>query len=360
MTRNKSAVPAVVSKGDHVAGLILVMRPGAIGSAVEPRMSAVDERKRAAAVSAMVATAASKQHTESDGALSSIRRVGNVVAYFAICLLPGIGPAIAADAVPLPRERPAAANDQSASSDSEWTACDQRLTELAEFRALPPIAGPGECTAGDVVQLDAVRLPDDMRVTLTPPATLRCPMAEAVAHWIRDDIAPAVAALGTSVRGIETADSFDCRPRNSIPGAKISEHGHANALDVSAFKLSNRKSIELTKAHESKSLRQRFRDSACARFSTVLGNGADAYHETHVHLDLIARHDDYRICQWDVLDESQVAVRAAAKTVQAAQLPKPDTPNIPLPRPRPRTNSQVPSPERHASAGASRSLRANR
>jgi len=322
-------------------------------------MSAVDERKRAA-VSAMLATAASKQRTESDGARSSIRRVGTVLAYFAICLLPGIGPAIAADAVPLPRERPAAANDQSASSDSEWTACDQRLTELAEFRPLPPIAGPGECTASDVVQLDAVRLPSDARVTLTPPATLRCPMAEAVTHWIRDDIAPAVVELGTSVRGVETADSFDCRPRNSIPGAKISEHGHANALDVSAFRLANRKSIELTSAHESKSLRQRFRDSACARFSTVLGNGADAYHETHVHLDLIARHDDYRICQWDVLDEAQVAVRAAAKTVQASQAPKSAaaTANIPLPRPRPPVNS--PSPERHANARASRSPRANR
>jgi hypothetical protein len=56
----------------------------------------------------MVATPASKQRTESDGALISIRRIGHVVAYFAICLLPGIGPAIAVAAVPLPRISPRA------------------------------------------------------------------------------------------------------------------------------------------------------------------------------------------------------------------------------------------------------------
>jgi hypothetical protein len=279
-----------------------------------------------------------------------------------MCLLPGFGQAIAADAVPLPRERPAAANDQSATSDSEWTACDQQLTELAQFRPLPPITGPGECTASDVVQLDAIQMPDDTRVILTPPATLRCPMAEAVAHWMRDDVALEVAALGASVRGIETLDSFDCRGRNGIPGAKISEHGHANALDVRALKLANRKAIELTNAHESKSLRERLRDSACGRFSTVLGNGADAYHESHVHLDLIERKHNYRICEWDVLDEAETAARAAAKAAQAPQPPKSDTAtaNIPLPRPRPRINSQAPSPERHASASASRRTRASR
>jgi hypothetical protein len=66
-------------------------------------------------------------------------------------------------------------------------------------------------------------------------------------------------------------------------------HGHANALDVRAFKLSNGAAIELTDASVAKPLREKLRQSACARFSTVLGNGADAYHDSHVHLDLIER-----------------------------------------------------------------------
>ena len=42
--------------------------------------------------------------------------------------------------------------------------------------------------------------------------------------------------------------------------------------------------------------------SVCARFSTVLGPGSDGYHEDHIHLDLMERRNDYRICQWNVLD----------------------------------------------------------
>jgi hypothetical protein len=42
--------------------------------------------------------------------------------------------------------------------------------------------------------------------------------------------------------------------------------------------------------------------SACTRFSTVLGPGSDGYHEDHIHLDLMERRNNYRICQWDVWD----------------------------------------------------------
>jgi hypothetical protein len=42
--------------------------------------------------------------------------------------------------------------------------------------------------------------------------------------------------------------------------------------------------------------------SVCARFTTVLGPGSDGYHEDHIHLDLMERHNNYKICQWDVWD----------------------------------------------------------
>jgi hypothetical protein len=256
---------------------------------------------------------------------------------FVTILLIAIAQIATAHAVPLPRERPPTADEQL--SAPEWSACDQRLTDLAQFEPRPPIRGPGECTANDVVVLDAVRLPNGEQTRIAPAATLRCPMAEAVAHWVREDVAAAIATLGTRLRSVETAESFDCRGRNGVAGAKISEHGRANALDVRSLKLTNGTAIELTNAHESKSLRERFRNSACARFPTVLGNGADAYHETHVHLDLIERSHNYRICQWDVLDEAEAAARAAAKAAQAPQTLNSDseTESIPLPRPRPRT-----------------------
>jgi hypothetical protein len=63
-------------------------------------------------------------------------------------------------------------------------------------------------------------------------------MAEAAARWVRDDVAPTITTLGKSLRGVETLDSFDCRRRNGIPDAKISEHGHANALLPTVLPLS--------------------------------------------------------------------------------------------------------------------------
>jgi hypothetical protein len=34
----------------------------------------------------------------------------------------------------------------------------------------------------------------------------------------------------------------------------------------------------------------------------VLGPGSDGYHEDHIHLDLMERRGNYRICQWNVWD----------------------------------------------------------
>jgi hypothetical protein len=213
-----------------------------------------------------------------------------------------------AETVPLPRERPATVSkEQSATSSTtvEPSSCQLRLAELAEFKPAQPITGPGECSATDVVTLEAVLLLDHQRVVLSPAATLRCTMAEAVAQWVRNDVAPAIAELIAPVRGVEILDSFSCRTFNGISGAKMSEHGHANALDVHSFKLANGPIVELTNVSVSKPLREKIRNAACSRFSTVLGNGADAYHESHVHIDLMTRTNNYRICQWNVLEDAE-------------------------------------------------------
>ena len=82
----------------------------------------------------------------------------------------------------------------------------------------------------------------------------------------------------------------------------MSEHGRANALDVRAFKLANGQSISLTDRTVPRELRESVLHSVCARFSTVLGPGSDGYHEDHIHLDLMERHNNYKICQWNVWD----------------------------------------------------------
>src|SRR5262249_46360445 len=159
-------------------------------------------------------------------------------------------------------------------------------------------------------------LSDKRHIMLWPPATLRCPMAQAVALWLRDDVAPVIATLGTSLRRGEALDSFVCRGRNGGRGGKISGHGRGNAPRVRAPKLADGSTIGLTDERVAKSLRENLRQSACRRFTTVLGNGADAYHESHVHLDLLERSNHYRICQWDVLDLAESAALAAKKAAQ--------------------------------------------
>jgi hypothetical protein len=60
--------------------------------------------------------------------------------------------------------------------------------------------------------------------------------------------------------------------------------------------------ISLTDRTVPRGLRESVLHSACRRFSTVLGPGSDWYHEDHIHLDLMERRGNYRICQWDVWD----------------------------------------------------------
>ena len=183
------------------------------------------------------------------------------------------------------------------------SACRLALTDaIAIAPSIPDIRGAGGCGGEDLVRLEAIVLPDKRQVSVKPAAILRCPMASALAAWIRSDIVPLAERLGSTVSDLDNFDSFECRGRNRVVGAKLSEHGRANALDVRAFKFANGRTISLTDRTVPRELRETVLHSACTRFSTVLGPGSDGYHEDHIHLDLIERRNDYRICQWDVWD----------------------------------------------------------
>ena len=69
---------------------------------------------------------------------------------------------------------------------------------------------------------------------------------------VREDVTPAVRALDASLKSIDNYASYDCRGRNRIAGAKLSEHGKANALDIRSLKLANGTVVELTDPRVSK------------------------------------------------------------------------------------------------------------
>jgi hypothetical protein len=189
---------------------------------------------------------------------------------------------------------------------------------LAVAPSLPAVVGRGECGVADGVRLEAVWLRDKTRVALTPPAIVRCTFAEAIVQWVREDVAPAVRALGGPLKSLDNYAAYDCRGRNRVAGAKLSEHGKANALDIRSVKLANGTLLGLTDPQVAKDFRLGLRKSTCARFTTVLGPGSDGYHEDHVHVDLAERAGGHRLCHWEVREPGE----------------EPPAP-VPLPVPRP-------------------------
>jgi hypothetical protein len=230
-----------------------------------------------------------------------------------------------AQVVPLPRPRPAPAQSLQDTPTCRLLA----TTDLAIATPLQTLEGPGECAVSDAVRLEAVVMPDGSRVSLAPPATLRCSMAEAIVRWVREDVAMAVLALGAPLRSIDNYASYHCRGRNNIVGAQLSEHGRANALDVRSVGLGDGRRIGLTDPYVAKDFRERMRKDACERFSTVLGPGSDGYHEDHVHVDLQERpRGRFAMCQWQVLDP--------VEPTETGEIAK-----VPLPPPRPKFEAAV-------------------
>jgi len=240
----------------------------------------------------------------------------------------GSGPPTAAADVPLPRPRPPIASAPSpvavTSDHGPPTDCDKRLAAMAVFTPKPTVTGPGACGGADLIALDTVLLPDGTRVAVTPAATLQCGMAESLAAWIRDAVVPQLAELNSPLRAVIEEDSYECRGRNRVVGAKVSEHGKGDAIDIRGFVLADGRKVVLTDVDAPKPLRQALEESACRRFTTVLGPGSDGYHEQHIHLDALVRHNGYRICEWDVREP------APPPTVAKAQIPLPP-PRPPLP-----------------------------
>jgi hypothetical protein len=226
------------------------------------------------------------------------------------------------------------------------SACQIRLAKIAVFQPLPVLVGPGDCGANDAVLMDTIVLSDQSKVAVSPPATMRCPMAEAIAHWVREDVAPSLKDQ-PPLRVLDNFDSYSCRGRNNIRAAQLSEHGRADALDVRDFALGDGRELGLTDVNVDKDWRQTIRASVCARFSTVLGPGSDGYHEQHIHLDLADRHNGYKVCEWDVrvpppppqVEAAKPADGTAPQSDDASaqqQIAPIPIDEVPLPRPRPK------------------------
>jgi hypothetical protein len=169
--------------------------------------------------------------------------------------------------------------------------CDRVPTEFAEARSLGTV-GNGACVVRNGWELSSVG-----GVELSQPATVTCQVAGRFGRWLDEVVQPAAREhYGRRVTGVQIAASYACRPRNSRSGAKLSEHGFGNAIDVAAFTLADGRVISVERDHRGDFFRE-VRRQACGIFHTVLGPGSDRHHDDHLHLDLANRKSGQTYCQ---------------------------------------------------------------
>ncbi|MEZ5898248.1 MAG: extensin family protein [Hyphomicrobiaceae bacterium] len=163
------------------------------------------------------------------------------------------------------------------------------------------LGGPSVCGSEHPFEMSAAM---GGRVLMKPAALLRCPMIPSVDEWVANVVEPAARFhFGRSIAELRVAASYSCRPMNHVNGARLSEHGYANALDISAFTFTDGHVVTVKGGWYGDSRERAFlrtvHDGTCKYFTTVLGPNYDANHRDHFHMDL-ARHGSdglRRICK---------------------------------------------------------------
>jgi len=138
-------------------------------------------------------------------------------------------------------------------------------------------------------------------VSIGPGTILNCAETESLARWIKEVVAPsAKRLLGAAPSRITQDSAYVCRTRYNDPHQKISEHAHANALDIAAIGFAGRGPVEIGRTRAGSpeaAFEAEIRKGSCDYFTTVLGPGSNAAHATHFHLDMAFRRGGYRLCE---------------------------------------------------------------
>lgn len=150
---------------------------------------------------------------------------------------------------------------------------------------------------GFCVVRGAVRITGGAVTPLSPGGlTMQCPLAVRYVIWDRQVLQPAAeATFGSRVSRIENYGSYSCRRiyGSTEVNDRPSEHARANALDISAVRLEDGRTVSVSgdwdgqgrTGQDGARFLRRIRDGACRVFSTVLTPDYNAAHEDHLHLD---------------------------------------------------------------------------
>ena len=181
------------------------------------------------------------------------------------------------------REKATTRQEPYALPDVKCSLDPRKLGEVEKIRDFGNGRGCGVRNAWRVYSLQGVQM--------NQPVVLNCATVNAFAHWIANSMQPqAEKRFGKPVVKLDVPSAYSCRSRNNIRGARLSEHAHGNAIDVSVFHLQDGRRVDVAQGWFGSRKEKKFigsvRSGACGLFKTVLGPGADRYHKDHLHFDL--------------------------------------------------------------------------
>jgi hypothetical protein len=166
---------------------------------------------------------------------------------------------------------------------------DPRLKGIQKASFTGTIPGCGIGNPVNVTEIAGIKL--------TTAATLDCRTARTFANWLTGvaDV-EARRTLGARITKVWVMGTYSCRTRNNRPGARLSEHAVGRAVDVGGVWLGNGTKVTV-QGNWGKGTRGQFLRTiwkkACGPFKTVLGPGADRFHQDHLHLDTAPRNSSY-------------------------------------------------------------------
>lgn len=172
-------------------------------------------------------------------------------------------------------------------ADAATRQCHADLArDAVEFKVLPDRSFGGGCTALGAVQLL------DMGTPVTNLGAMTCPLARSFARWTKESVQPAATQwLGSRIVKVESFGTYACRPVNGQNGAKLSEHGRANAVDIGAFVTADGRRVTVLEGWRSddekvRSFLRAVHQAGCHRFPIGLGPDANGFHADHFHFDM--------------------------------------------------------------------------
>lgn len=158
-----------------------------------------------------------------------------------------------------------------------------------DYAVLPPVTAGAACGYAD-----GVRLRPSRGGVYAPRAETSCAVAVGLFLWRNQVVEPAAMHhFGQRVARIDTFGSYACRPVRGGREGRWSEHAHANAIDIAAFRLADGRRITVaggwTRSRAEAAFLRDVRDGACRMFSTVLSPDYNSLHRDHLHLDQAGR-----------------------------------------------------------------------